>query len=107
MTLASSLHKNRMTRAMSSGFGHFEKSAVGMALRFAAVSMMLGRIEFTRTPLPFRSAAKESIRATAADFEAAYEAAPPAWSNAALAATLTIDPRPAFSIVRTTARARA
>jgi hypothetical protein len=71
MTLESSLHKNRMTRAISSGFGHFEKSAFGIALRFASVSMMLGRIVFTRTPLPFRSAAKESTMATAAAFEAA------------------------------------
>ena len=38
---------------------------------FAWVSMMLGRMEFTRTPLPFRSAASESIIATAAAFDAA------------------------------------
>jgi hypothetical protein len=30
MTLASSLHKNKMTRAMSSAFGHFAKSAPGL-----------------------------------------------------------------------------
>ena len=51
---------------MSSGFGHFAKSALGMAFRLASVSMMLGRIEFTRTPVPFTSAANESIIATAA-----------------------------------------
>src|SRR5260370_17864943 len=69
MTLASSLHKNRMTRAMSCGFGHFKKSAFGMALRFASVPMMLGRIEFTRTPVPFKSAPRASIMATAAALE--------------------------------------
>ena len=71
VTLASSLHKNRMTRAISSGFGHFAKSACGMALRLASVSMILGRTVFARTPLPFKSAASESSSATAADFEAA------------------------------------
>ena len=76
MTLASSLHKNVITRAISSGFGHFAKSAFGIAFRFAAVSMMLGSNEFTRTPLPATSAASESIIAIAAAFEAAYAAAP-------------------------------
>ena len=61
---------------MSSGFGQSAKSALGIALRLASVSMMLGRIEFTRTPLPFRSAARESSSASAAAFEAAYAAAP-------------------------------
>ena len=60
-----------MTRAISSGFGHFVKSAVGIAFRFASVSMMLGSIEFTRTPFPLSSAANESIMATAAAFDAA------------------------------------
>jgi len=71
-----SLHKNKMTCARSSGFGHVEKSASGIACRFAAVSIMLGKIEFTRTPVPFASAANESISATAAAFDAAYAAAP-------------------------------
>jgi hypothetical protein len=78
MSPASSLHKNRITRAMSSGFGHFVKSAFGMALRFASVSMTLGSMEFVRTPVPLRSAAKESIIATAAAFDAAYAPAPTA-----------------------------
>jgi len=60
-----------MTRAMSSGFGHFAKSALGIAFRFTSVSMMLGKIEFTLTPVPFTSAASESIIATAPAFEAA------------------------------------
>ena len=38
--------------------------------------MMLGKIEFTRTPVPLASAASESISATAAAFDAAYAAAP-------------------------------
>ena len=65
-----------MTRAMSSGLGHFEKSAFGMALRLTAVSMTLGSTEFTRTPVPATSAARESINASAAAFDAAYAAAP-------------------------------
>ena len=71
-----SLHKNKITCASSSGFGHAAKSAPGIACRFAGVSMMLGKIEFTRTPVPFASAASESIIATAAAFDAAYAAAP-------------------------------
>ncbi len=47
-----------VTLAMSSGFGHFAKSALGIAFRFASVSMMLGRTEFTRTPVPLRSSCK-------------------------------------------------
>ncbi len=49
MSFASSLQKNRMARAMSSGFGHFAKSEFGMAFLFASVSMMLGSMEFART----------------------------------------------------------
>ena len=56
---------------MSSGFGHLAKSALGITFRFISVSMMLGRIEFTRTPVPFSSAASESIMATAPALEAA------------------------------------
>ena len=63
--------KNRMTRAMSAGLGHFAKSALGMAFLLGSVSMILGRTEFTRTPVPLRSAAREFIIAIAAAFEAA------------------------------------
>ena len=34
----------------------------------------VGRIDFARTPVPLKSAAMESIIATAADFDAAYSA---------------------------------
>jgi hypothetical protein len=71
-----SLDKNRMTCARSSGFGHVLKSASGIACRFAGVSMMLGRMEFTRTPVPLASAARESMSATAAALDAAYAPAP-------------------------------
>src|SRR5579871_4652906 len=71
ITLAAGLERNKITRAISSGVGHFEKSAPGMAWRLAGVSMMLGRMELTRTPLPARSAASESISASAAALEAA------------------------------------
>jgi hypothetical protein len=60
-----------MTRAIASGFGHLAKSAPGIALRLAGVSITLGRTEFARTPVPFRSAASESIIATAAALDAA------------------------------------
>ena len=56
---------------MSSGLGHFAKSALGMERRFSSVSMTLGRTAFARTPVPFRSAASESVRARAAAFDAA------------------------------------
>ena len=55
-----------MTLAISTGLGYFVKSEPGMGLRFASVSMMLGSMEFARTPVPFKSAARESITATAA-----------------------------------------
>src|SRR5579872_3095591 len=104
MTPASSLHKNKITFAMSFGLGHFVKSVPGMVLRLAAVSMMLGKIEFTRTPLPLRSAANDSIIATAAALDAAYAAAPAAWSTAALEATLTMAPLFCLSMSGTAAR---
>ena len=50
MTRDSSLHRKSTTRAISSGLGHFEKSAVRIIFRLAGVSIMLGTIEFTRTP---------------------------------------------------------
>ena len=59
-----------MVRAMFSGFVHAAKYAPGIALRLAGVSIMLGRIELAPTPLSFRSAAKESIIAIAAAFDA-------------------------------------
>jgi hypothetical protein len=40
---------------------------LGIAFRFTAVSMMLGRIEFTLTPVPFTSAASESIARSTGD----------------------------------------
>src|SRR4030095_9235647 len=107
ITLASSLHKKRMPRAMSAGLGHFAKSALGMAFLLASVSMILGRTEFTRTPVPLRSAAREYIIAIAAAFEAAYAAAPAVAPSPALAATLTIAPSPCLKIAGTTARANA
>jgi hypothetical protein len=43
--LASSLNKKRMTRATLSVATHWEKSALGMARRFASVSMVPGRMQ--------------------------------------------------------------
>jgi hypothetical protein len=76
IVFALSHDKNKMTCAMSWGFGQVAKSASGIAFRFATVSMMLGRIEFTRTPVPLQSAARESMSATAAALDAAYAPAP-------------------------------
>ncbi len=55
-----------MTAARSSGLGHSSKSASGMAWRLAGVSMMLGRMELTRMPVPLRSLAREPVRASRA-----------------------------------------
>ena len=71
ITFASSLHRNSTTRAMSSGRGQRAKSAAGIARRLATLSMMLGSTELTRTPLPARSAARLSISASTAAFDAA------------------------------------
>jgi hypothetical protein len=60
-----------MTLAMSSGLGQRSKFALGIASRFALVSMMLGSTEFTRTPVPRVSAARDSIIARDAAFDAA------------------------------------
>src|SRR3989442_5863090 len=57
--------------------GPLREIRLGMALRLTAVSIMLGRIEFARTPVPLRSVASESNIATAAALDAAYAAAPP------------------------------
>src|SRR5690348_6462276 len=105
MSLASSLDKNKITSAIASGVGHLLKSAFGIARRFAAVSMMLGRTELARTPVPFKSAARESIIATAAALDATYAAAPAAWFTAACDAILMITPLPCFSIAGAVVRA--
>jgi len=91
---------------MSCGFGHEAKSAPGIACLFIGVSIMLGRMELTLIPVPLLSAARESISATAAAFDAAYAAAPAPWSTAAFAATLTMDPYRCLSIGGKTARAK-
>src|SRR2546426_6875162 len=71
-TRASSEHKKSITRAISSGFGHFEQSALGMAWRLAGVSKMLGTTELTLMWYGFTSSASESNRASAPALEAAY-----------------------------------
>ncbi|HTF71796.1 MAG TPA: hypothetical protein VK638_54930 [Edaphobacter sp.] len=47
------------------------KIGIGHGFPVGFVSMMLGRIEFTRTAVPFKSSASESISANAAALEAA------------------------------------
>ena len=60
-----------MTLAICSGFGHFEKSALGIAWRLATVSKIEGTIEFTLMLYGFTSAASDSISVSAAAFDAA------------------------------------
>lgn len=59
-----------MTPAMDSGLTHREKSAFGIAERFAGVSMSPGRTQFAVIPDSRSSAAMLSVRLTTADFDA-------------------------------------
>ena len=68
--LATSLARKRMTFASSSAVTHAEKSALGMSLRLAGVSMVEGNTALTVT-LPFSSAASASVRRCTPDFDAA------------------------------------
>src|SRR5262245_18712407 len=65
-----------MTRASAAGETQREESAPGIALRFAGVSITLGRTALTRTPASSTSADTACARATIAAFDAAYAAAP-------------------------------
>jgi hypothetical protein len=52
-----------MTEAISSGLTHFEKSASGMAVRLAGVSIVPGRRQLAVMPDPLVSSAIASVRA--------------------------------------------
>src|SRR4029077_3225255 len=55
--------------AMDSGLTHFDGSASGMLLRFAGVSMVVGRTPLTVTFDPVSSSERARIRATRPDFD--------------------------------------
>jgi hypothetical protein len=61
--------KNRIVAATSSTFGHASKSAFGMALRFAAVSMIDGATALTRIPSFATSSASAIVSVATPDFE--------------------------------------
>jgi hypothetical protein len=66
VTAASSEHRKRTTRAISSGLTHVSKSASGIEARLAGVSITDGRIAFVRTPSPAYSACSTSTSASTA-----------------------------------------
>src|SRR2546428_3999849 len=78
--------------AMDSGLTHLDGSASGMLLRFAGVSMVVGRTPLTVTFDPVSSSERARIRATRPDFDTMYAAAPGNGSSAAPAATCTMRP---------------
>src|SRR5512134_207679 len=90
----SSEQRKRITRAISAGDTHLEKSALGWDSRLAGVSMTLGRIAFARMPSSRYSASSERTSASTAAFEIAYAAPPLKGSSAARAPTHTIAPPP-------------
>ena len=55
--------------AMDSGLTHFDGSAVGMLCRFAGVSIVVGKMPFTVTPVPVSSRASTRINDTRAAFD--------------------------------------
>src|SRR5579862_5918506 len=89
---------------MDSGVTQREKSAWGMALRFAGVSMVLGSTAFTVIPKSLVSAATFFTSATTADFATAYAANFGNGSTAARDPIATILPRFAAVIGFSTAR---
>jgi hypothetical protein len=71
MTFASAEHKNNITLAKSSGFTHFVKSAVGIAVLFASVSIAFGMMQFTLIFDSFVSSDSDSTSLINPDFDAA------------------------------------
>src|SRR5580693_4900538 len=76
MSRASSLRRNATTPAAEGRLTHFAGSTLGIAARFAGVSIVLGRTALTRTPADSTSAATACASATTAAFDAAYAADP-------------------------------
>src|SRR2546428_2854887 len=63
ITSASGEQRKRMTLAVASGLGHWLWSALGIALRFASVSKMLGRTALTLMRYGLSSSARLLVRA--------------------------------------------
>src|ERR1700683_1027056 len=89
---------------MDSGVTHLDASADGMAARFAAVSITLGRTTLAETPESFTSNATVLTRVTRAAFETLYAAKLAIGSTAARDPTATMRPFPAFVIPGNMAR---
>src|SRR5262249_2059719 len=76
------------------GRTHFEKSAFGMALRFAGVSMVPGKIVFAVKPASLFSKATVFISETIAAFDALYAPITAPGSTAARLPTAMMRPSP-------------
>jgi hypothetical protein len=67
---AASPARNSITRATAAGCTHFVKSAVGIAVRLASVSIVDGSTAFTVTPVPWSSWARLRAIARTPAFDA-------------------------------------
>src|SRR6266403_2802516 len=94
--VARSSASHRTRSATSLGFTHFEKSALGMALRFAGVSIVPGRTTFAVSPAALFSSATVRIRLTNADLNVTYAPRPACGSTAARLPIATMRPEPDF-----------
>src|SRR5690242_547242 len=94
-----------MVAAICAGVGQLAKSAPGIPLRLAGVSMIDGAIALTQISPLTSSSARHSVTDTTAAFVAVYATIPPAGTSAGRAATLTIrPPPPPRRIARTASR---
>lgn len=59
--------RNAIVEATSPSFAHFEKSAFGIAFRFASVSMIEGTTAFTQIPSAATSSASATVREATTD----------------------------------------
>src|SRR5581483_2552191 len=94
----------RISEAIEAGCTQVRVSACGMALRFAGVSMVPGRIAFAVIPRSLFSAATVRINETNAAFEALYAATIGPGLSAARLAIAMILPLPACRMCGITAR---
>src|SRR5689334_22522061 len=94
-----------MVAATSCTLGHFEKSALGIAARLAAVSMSEGTTALTQIPSAASSSERLCVRFATAALLALYADMPAVEISAGVAATLTMrPPAPLARILRTASR---
>jgi hypothetical protein len=72
ITLESAEQRNKMTLARSSFNNHFLKSAFGIALLFASVSIVVGKMQFTLILFSLNSCDVDSTNLINPAFDAAY-----------------------------------